>query len=74
MEGHFTPSEERRAIRENVPVAIKPDIEWMETMEDIWKYLDLEYGKPNVLSKECIDYLHNFQYSKAATSKSAKFN
>merc|ERR1711942_386006 len=43
-------------------------------MNEIWKYFDLEYGKPNVLSKECIDYLHNFQYSKAATSESAKFN
>ena len=43
-------------------------------MEKIWKYLNLEYGKPNVLSKERIDYLHNFQYSKAATSESAKFN
>merc|ERR1711942_503502 len=43
-------------------------------MNEIWKYFDLEYGKPNVLSKECIDYLHNLQYSKAATSESAKFN
>ena len=56
-----------------MPDAIKPDIEQMKTMEEIWKYLNIEYGKPNVLSKERINYLHTFQYSKTATSESAKW-
>merc|ERR1711867_365708 len=73
-DGHFKPSEERRAIRECVPDAIRPDIERMETMEEIWKFLDIEYRKPNVLSKERLNYLHTFQYSKTATSDSAKLN
>ena len=57
-----------------MPDTIRPDIERIKTMEEIWKFLDVEYGKPNVLSKERVNYLHTFQYSKTATSESAKFN
>ena len=74
MKGHFEPAQERRAIRECVPKAIKPEIERMKTMEEIWKFLDIEYGKPNVLSKERVNYLHTFQCSKAATTETARFN
>ena len=52
VKGNFEPAQERRAIRECVPKTIKPEIERMKTMEEIWKFLDIEYGKPNVLSKE----------------------
>ena len=71
--GYFEPSEEQRAIRECVPVDIKPDIERMLTMEEIWKFLDDEYGKPSELSAERVDYLHSYQFSKTATTKAAKF-
>ena len=40
--GYFKPSEERRAIRDCVPEEIKPDIERVQTMEEIWKFLDQE--------------------------------
>ena len=73
MTGYFEPSEEQRAIRECVPVDIKPDIERMLTMEEIWKFLDDEYGKPSELSAERVDYLHSYQFSKTATTEAAKF-
>ena len=68
MNGYFEPSEEQRAIRDCVPDDIRPDIERMQTMEEIWKFLDDEYGKPNVLSAERVVYLHTFQYSMTATT------
>merc|ERR1712215_136640 len=50
VDGYFKPSEERRAIRDCMLEDIRPDIERMQTMEEIWKLLDDEYGKPNELS------------------------
>ena len=73
MKGYFEPVEERRAIRECVPSDIKPDIVRLRTMEEIWKFLDDEYGKDSELTSEHVDYLHNFQYSKSATTEAAKF-
>ena len=71
--GYFKPSEERCAIRDCVPEDIRPDIERMRTMEEIWKLLDDEYGKPNELSAERVAYLHTYQYPKTATTEAAKF-
>ena len=73
MKGNFEPAEEGHAIRECVPKDIKPDIVRMKSMEEIWKFLDDEYGKDSELSSECVAYLHNFQYSKNATTEAAKF-
>ena len=42
-------------------------------MEEIWKLLDDEYGKPNELSAEHVAYLHTYQYPKTATTEAAKF-
>merc|ERR1711872_491513 len=42
-------------------------------MEEIWKLLDNEYGKPSELSSERVIYLHTFQYSKTANTEAAKF-
>merc|ERR1711867_225029 len=50
VDGYFKPSKERRAIRDCVPEDIRPDIERMRTMDEIWKLLDDDYGKPNELS------------------------
>ena len=60
MKGNFEPAKERRAIRECVPKDIKPDIMRLKTMEEIWKFLDDEYGKDSELTSECVAYLHNF--------------
>merc|ERR1711942_572063 len=43
-------------------------------MNEIWKYFDLEYGKPNMLSNERVNYIHTFQCSKATTTETARFN
>ena len=56
-----------------MPKDIRPDIEKLESMEEIWEFLDEEYGKPSELSTERIDYLHNFQCSRTATTEAAKF-
>ena len=56
-----------------MPKDIRPDIEKLESMEEIWEFLDEEYGKPSELSTERVAYLHNFQCSKTATTKVAKF-
>ena len=56
-----------------MPEDIRPDIERMQTMEEIWKLLDDEYGKPNELSAERVAYLHTYQYPKTATTKAAMF-
>ena len=73
VDGYFKPSEERRAIRDCVLEDIRPDIERMQTMEEIWKLLDDEYGKPNELSAKRVAYLHTYQYPKTATTEAAKF-
>ena len=52
VKGYYEPTEERRAIREQVPKEIKPDIIRLKTMEEIWEFLDGEYGKGRELSSE----------------------
>ena len=56
-----------------MPKDIKPDIERMKTMEEIWKHLDDEYGKPSELSSERVTFLQTFQCSKTASTEAAKF-
>ena len=73
MDSYYKPSEERRAIRDCVPEDIRPDIESMQTMEEIWKLLYDEYGKPSELSAERVAYLHTYQYPKTATTEAVKF-
>merc|ERR1711867_197040 len=72
-DGYFKPSEEQRAIRDCMPEDIRPDVERMQTMEEIWKLLDDEYGKPNELSAKRVAYLHTYQYPKTTTTEAAKF-
>ena len=56
-----------------MPEDIRPNIERMQTMEEIWKLLGDEYRRPNELSAERVAYLHTYQYPKTATTKAAKF-
>ena len=46
VDGYFKPSEEQRAIRDCVPDDVRPEIERMRMMEEIWEFLHDEYGKP----------------------------
>ena len=45
----------------------------MSSMEEIWAYLNNEYGKKDVLAADRITDLHIFWASKAAQTDSAKF-
>ena len=42
-------------------------------MDEIWLFLDDEYGKDSELTSERIEHLHNFQYSKSAVTEASKF-
>ena len=42
-------------------------------MEEIWQFLDDEYGKDSELTSERVSFLHDFQYSKSATTEASKF-
>ena len=42
-------------------------------MEEVWRYLDHEYGRDDKLAAEIMAYLHAFQYSKSAQAIGAKF-
>ena len=73
VNGYFKLSEERCAIRNCVPDDVRPKIERMRTMEEIWEFLDDKYWKPLELSIEQVAYLHAFQYSKIVTTEATKF-
>ena len=42
-------------------------------MEEIWLFLDDEYGKDSELTSERVAHLHDFQYSKSAITEASKF-
>ena len=73
VSGYFELSEERCAIRDCVPDDVRPEIERMRTMEEIWEFLDDEYWKPRELSIERVAYLRAYQHSKTATTEATKF-
>ena len=73
VKGNFDPAQEIRLIRGCVPEAVKDEVTRMSTMEEIWEFLDDEYGKDSELTSERVDYLHGFKYSKDAVSEAAKF-
>ena len=73
VKGNFESAQERRLIRDCVPKDVKPEITRMATMEEIWQFLDDEYGKDSELTSERVAYLHNFQCSKSAITEASKF-
>ena len=73
VHGYFKLSEERCAIRDCVPDDVRPKIERMRTMEEIWEFLDDEYWKPHELSIEGVEYLHAYQHSETAITEATKF-
>ena len=56
-----------------MPKDVKDEVTRMATIEEIWEFLDDEYGKDSELTYERVDYLHGFKYSKDAVSEAAKF-
>ena len=49
-----------RRIRTQIPVRDKKDIVGMSTMEQVWKYLDENYGKVERIVAIIIKKLHEF--------------
>ena len=52
VKGHFESAQERRLIRDCVPKDVKHEVTRMSTMEEIWEFLDDEYGKDSELTSE----------------------
>ena len=73
VKGNFEPAQERRLIWDCVPKEVKHEVTRMSTMEEIWAFLDDEYGKDSELTSERVAHLHNFQYSKSAITEASKF-
>ena len=53
-------------IKENVPKEAQVKLKNLASMEEVWCYLDDEYGTFNCLAEERVTYLRSFQPSKAA--------
>ena len=71
--GNFEPAQERRLIRNCVPEGVRDEVTRMSSMDEIWEFLDDEFGKHSELTSERVDHLHGFQYSKGAVMEAAKF-
>ena len=56
-----------------MPDEVKPDIKNLRQMTEVWKVLDEEYGQVMELTAELIEDLMNFQFTKEARTKDAKF-
>ena len=57
-------------LRENVPAAAKVEIKVLKSLEDVWEYLDDEYGDPKQLTAQRVKDLHEFRYSTKAKTDS----
>ena len=69
----YDPAHELRLIRKSVPKSVRHVVTRLTSMTKVWEFLDEEFGKHSELTSERVDYLHAFQYSKGAVSKSQKF-
>merc|ERR1711867_305863 len=56
-----------------MPLSVRDEVTRMSSMEEIWEFLDDEFGKHSKLTSERVDYLHAFKYSKDAISEAARF-
>ena len=45
----------------------------LRTLDEVWKYLDAEYGRKDRLTVERVQFLHSFQCSGAANTDIARF-
>ena len=62
-----------RRIRTQIPVRDKKDIVGMSTMEQVWKYLNENYGKVGRIVAVTIKKLHKFKLSGKAKTDVDKF-
>ena len=65
--------EQQIQIRNKVPEQDQCNLSNMSSMEEIWAYLDNEYGKKDVLAADRITDLHILWASKTVQTNSAKF-
>ena len=73
VKGNFEPAQERRLIWDYVPKDVKDKVTRMSSMEEIWEFLDDEFGKDSELMSDRVAYLHDFKYSKGAVTEASKF-
>ena len=59
-------------IRENVPASAKVEIKVLKTLDEVWEFLDAEYGDPERLTAQRVKDLHSFRYSGKAKTDRAK--
>ena len=62
-----------RRIRTQIPVRDKKDVVGMSTMEQVWKYLDENYGKVDRIVAVIVQKLHVFKFSGKAKNDPDKF-
>merc|ERR1712237_117422 len=62
-----------RRIRTQIPVRDKKDVIGMSTMEQVWKYLNENYGKVDRIVAVIIQKLHEFKFSGKAKNDPDKF-
>ena len=71
--GTFDPEHELREIRERVPKEVQPDMKSLKSMDEVWDFLNKEYGLAFELTRELLSSLTNFKYSKEARGNYQKF-
>ena len=62
-----------REIRRAIPKHVEPDIKNLKTMDQVWTFLDDEFGQPMEISSELVDSLTNFKFSSGAKTEGQKF-
>ena len=60
-------------IRQKVPAKVKDLVDNMTTIEDVWEFLNEEYGAKTELINDRVNFLNNFRYSKGCTTEASKF-
>ena len=60
-------------IRRNVPRTVEPDLKNLKSMQEVWAFLDQEYGQIMEVTSEMVDSLAAFTFSAAAKTDGMKF-
>ena len=54
-------------------MSVRDEVKKMSSMEEIWAFLDDEFGKDSELMSDRVAYLHDFKYPKCAVTEALKF-
>ena len=56
-----------------MPASVRDEVTKMSFMDEIWAFLDDEFGKDSELMPDRVAYLHDFKYPKGAVTEALKF-